>query len=107
MGKWRIRQTANVDDVGAGRSHCRRTRDNRVHVECRRIDDFGEDPDVVAGQIDAAAVPSEKSRQILHFIGAANERDAKFRREPFEVGATATRAPSPDPHRSGAAADAG
>ncbi len=89
MRKWRIRQTADINDVRAGSPHCRRARDNRVHVECRRIDDFGEDPDVIAGQIDAAAVPSEKSRQILHFIGATNERDAKFRCEPFEVSATA------------------
>ncbi len=79
--KRRLRQAAEVDDVGAGRGKRVRPRDQCLDRQHRRIDDLGEDPDVVAGKVGRLAGPAEERRQVGDLVRAAHERHAEMRRQ--------------------------
>ena len=79
MRKPLVRQTAEIDDVGAGSGHPERARNDRIDRQCRSLDDLGEDAHIVAREIDGARPPAEKSRQILQFVGSALEGAARIR----------------------------
>ncbi len=64
---------ADVDDVGAVLAQRMGTGAQGVHRQRRRIDDLGEDADVVAREIRGGRAVPEKARQVHDFVGAARE----------------------------------
>ena len=65
MRKRGVRQTSEIDHVGARRPHGYGARDNGIDGQGGRVDDLGEYAHVLAGEIETAAVLSEVSRQVL------------------------------------------
>ena len=94
MRERRIRQAAEVDHVGARLPHRVGARQDGIDRKRRCIDDLGEDADVVARQVEAAAL-AEIARQVLEFVRPALERHAELGREAVEIGAAAARHQDP------------
>ena len=90
MRKPLVRQTAEIDDVGAGSRHPERARNDRIDRQCRSVDDLGEDAHVVSRKIDFSRALAEESRQILQFVGPALEGHPEFARKLGQIRATAT-----------------
>ena len=90
MRKPLVRQTAEIDDVGAGSRHPERARNDRIDRQCRSVDDLGEDAHVVAREIDCARASAEENRQILQFVGSALEARPEFGRKLGQIRATTT-----------------
>ncbi len=91
MRERRVRQAAEIDDVGAGRTHRARARQNIVDPEHRRFDNLGEDADIAARQIEPATAFAEISRQIVQFLRPALERHAEFNAQARKIGAATAR----------------
>ena len=90
MRKRRVGKTAEVDHIRARLAHRSGTGEDRIDLEFRCIDDFGEYANVVPRQIRLAAALAEIGRQILQLVGAAVERHAELRRKAIEIGAAAS-----------------
>ena len=90
MRKRRVGKAAEVDHIRARLAHRSGTGEDRIDLEFRCIDDFGEYANVVPRQIRLAAALAEISRQILQLVGAAVERHAELRRKAIEIGAAAS-----------------
>ena len=89
MRERRVRQTAEIDHVGARRPHGGGARENGIDGQGRRIDDLGEYAHVLTGEIETAAVLSEVCRQVLQFLRPALEPDAEVGAQAVEIGAAA------------------
>ena len=86
-----VGQAAEIDDVGALRDEALGAPEDRLGRQHRRIDDLGEDRDVVAGQVDRSGAASEISGQVDDLVGAALDRHAEMRRKAGKIGAAASR----------------
>ena len=64
-----------------------RPRHDRIDGNCRSVDDFGENADVVARQIDGAAAGAEERRKVVQLIRSPFKGHAEFRRQPREIDA--------------------
>ena len=73
-----VRQTADIDDVGAICSQPPGSFHNFIRRHQCGIDDLGEDEDVVPGQISRPSDLSEEFRQIREFVGTAFEARAEI-----------------------------
>ncbi len=85
MPERRIRQAAEIDHVGARLPHRASAGQDGIDRERRCIDDLGEDADVVARQVEAAAL-AEIGRQVLELVRTALERQAERGGQMVEVG---------------------
>ena len=85
MRERRIRETAEIDHVGAGLAHLGRTAEDRVDRQGRCFDDLRKDAYVVPRQIGAVPAFAEIRWEILQFLGAALERHAEFGTQAREV----------------------
>ena len=89
MRKGRVRQTAEVDHIGALLHVILRALHDRLDGERRGIDDLGEDLNVVFGHVGGLARPAEILRDVLEFVGPAQERHAEAGAQAVEIGAAA------------------
>ena len=85
----RRRQAADVDHVGAAGAQLAGAGEHGGDVQARRIDDLGEDPRLVARQVDRHSGAVEVARQILEFFRSALDRHAVVGGERVEVAAAA------------------
>src|SRR6476469_5647429 len=90
MRKRGVRQTSEIDHVGARRPHGHGARENGIDGQGGRVDDLGEYAHVLTGEIETAAMLSEVSRQVLQFLGSSLEPNAEVGAEAVEVSAAAT-----------------
>ena len=78
MRKRRVGKAAEIDHVGAASAHRSSARfEDRLDAERGRIDDLGEDPDVVSGHVGGFPRPAEKKRDVLELVGSAQEGHAE------------------------------
>ncbi len=76
---------AEVDDVGRGLDHPAGAGDQLLDAERRRIDDLGEDPDIVLAEIGVHAFLAEERRQIVDLVRPPEKRHAEMGRQAGEV----------------------
>src|SRR5262249_43925586 len=76
--------------IGTGGPHRSCSFDDPVDRQSGGIDNLSEDSHVMPRQIGTANAPSKIRRQIFEFVGTADELDAKFSGEIFEIGPAAT-----------------
>ncbi len=95
MRKLHIRLAADVDHVAALGDQLAAARHQLLDREARRIDDLGEDANVLLRQIRRLAVVAEELRQVDDLIRTALERHAVMLLEVAEVHAAAPRHDDP------------
>jgi hypothetical protein len=90
MRKRGVRQTSEIDHVGARRPHGYGARDYGIDGQGGRVDDLGEYAHVLTGKIETAAVLSEVSRRSFNSSGLGSNRTPKSALEAVEVSAATT-----------------
>ena len=91
MREGRIRQAAEIDDIGAGVLHRLGALQDLFDGERRRIGDLAEDAHVVPREVVRAPAKAEIGRKIDKFVGAAFDRNAEFGAQSREIRAAAAR----------------
>ena len=89
MREGRIRQAAEIDDIGAFAHIILGALDDRIDGHGRGIDDLGKDLDIVFGHVRSLAGAAEKAGDVLQLVGAAHEGHAEALAQAVEIGAAA------------------
>src|SRR6185437_10676277 len=88
LAEGRSGQTTEIDDVGALAGEVAGADENLVDREERRLDDLGEDADVVAAEVGAVPLLPEMRRQVVKILRAALYRQVELVRQRSEVAGT-------------------
>ena len=91
MRKRAIGKTSEVDNVGSVGAHHPGAFDNLRGSHQRRVDDFGEDGNIILGEIDLLPGMAQIFGKVGNFFGAALEPGAKKIRQPIEIATKSTR----------------
>ena len=89
MRKRRIGQPTEIDDICPLLRIVQGPLKDRLHTHRRRIDNLGEDLDVVFGHVRGFPGAAEIGRNIFQLIGPAYDRHAIARAQPVEIGTAA------------------
>ena len=89
MRKRRVRQATEIDHIGSLGAQGFGAGENRFEADLRSIDNFGENSQRMARQIDRSARLAKKLRQVFQFVGSALERSIEFLGQSRKVGAAA------------------
>jgi hypothetical protein len=90
LGKGRIRQAAEIDDISAVPPVKGRALEDRFHGEARRLDDLGANPHVLSREVGWRALAPEELGEILKILRPPLHRSAVVAGQGVEIAAKAT-----------------